>query len=276
MSPNLEQIRKAAYHRWERRGYSHGHHHDDWLAAEQALLFALNYEVVAAYPTGREVHLGRGGRRVCRFCEQAEPRTRFGEPAPALPACLGLDGLRALDQCDDCRALFRDGLDEALASFLERLRDDPAPASIPIAAYKALVRSALAVLPADDLDVFPDAVEWVCNPDHDLDGHSFAGMGCHLHHGLGTPSHPWFALARKSDDEAVFPSVLFFVGTPGLVFVLSVPLCARDEDLEGEPLSVPQVAAPDDLMTWCGPTFSRFLPVATAPKRRRLAVLGAS
>lgn len=275
MFPSLEQVRTTAYHRWERRGYEHGYHHEDWLAAEQTLLFHLNYQVVAAYPPGGLAPLGRGRLRVCRFCEQAEPRTHFRNPAPALPDCLGLDGLHAFDQCDDCRALFRDGLDDALADFLGRLQDGAEPSGVPIAVYKALARSALAILPGADLDLFPDAIEWICNPDHDLDGRSFAGMGCDLYQGPGLPAHSWVALAWKTDEEAAMPSAIAFLGTPGQVFVLPLPLCSRDEDLEGESLTIPRVPLPDEPMTWRGPIFRRFLPIAAAPKRRRLAALGA-
>lgn len=284
MSPTAEQVRVAAYHRWERRGGWHGAHLDDWVAAEQGLLFLENYELAARYRLdgGPVARLGRAGRRVCRFCEQAEPRTRFTDAAPAVPECLGGDALRTLDQCDECRSVFRESLDEPLADFVRAMlrsaAGGPEPGQagngvgIPIAAYKALVKSALTILPADDLDLFPDAIEWVCNPDHDLDGHSFADAGCYLHSGPGTPHAAWAALARKSDDDAPLPTVLAFFGAPGLVFELPLPLCARDEDFEGERLVVPRVACPESPIDWRGPVETRFLPIAAAPTRRRLAL----
>lgn len=274
MIPTPEQVRTAAYHLWERRGRPHGQHVDDWLTAEHALRFRAGYRIVAAYPARPGVpvpSLGRPDRRVCRFCEQAAPRTRFSEPASALPRGLGLDRLLAADQCDECRDLFRESLDDALEVFLDDLAHDRRPSGLPIAAYKALVRTALAVLPADALDDYPDAVEWVCNPDHDLDGRSFAREGIYLHDGPGTPPAPWLALARRRDDATPLPSTVLFVGRPGLVVQLAVPLGTGDEDLEGEAL--PLVPIPDVLELWCGPTACRFLPVASPP-RRRLSVLG--
>jgi hypothetical protein len=274
MTPTTDQVRVAAYHRWERRGHAHGKHLDDWVAAEQAVLFADHYEILAAYHADQTdtAPLGRTGRRVCRFCEQAEPRTRFAAPAPALPACLGLDTPIALDQCDDCRRLFREGLDGALAGFLSLARSDaPTPDAVPIAAYKALVRAALAILPEEELELFPDAVEWVCNPDHDLDGLAFAGRGMYLHHGPAAGSTPWAALARKRIALAPMPSLIFFVGGSGLTIQMPVPLGAADEELEGE-CAVPRVAWPLDPLDWRGDASCRFHPVAAAPARRRLAL----
>src|SRR5262245_41826401 len=49
MFPSYEQIRQEAFFRWQRRGAVHGHHEEDWLAAEQELLLSLNYEVAAFY-----------------------------------------------------------------------------------------------------------------------------------------------------------------------------------------------------------------------------------
>jgi hypothetical protein len=274
MSPTPDQVRVAAYHRWERRGGHHGQHLDDWVAAEHALAFAASYEVVAWYgPDGGDTApLGRAGRRVCRFCEQAEPRTRFAAPVPALPGCLGLDAPLALDQCDDCRGLFLDGLDGALGDFLGLLRVPAGrPAAVPIAAYKALVRSALAILPEGDLELFPDAVEWVCNPDHDRDGAAFAGRGVTLHEGPGAGGSPWVALARRRDDAEPRPSLLLFVGQPGLAIQLAVPLGAPDEEHETQ-APAPPIAWPLDPAAWRGPVASRFLPLAAATARRRLTL----
>ena len=52
---------------------------------------------------------------------------------------------------------------------------------VPIAAFKGLARAALAVVPEDELQFFEDAIEWVGNPDHDLDCRSIGGMDCYLH-----------------------------------------------------------------------------------------------
>jgi hypothetical protein len=207
--------------------------------------------------------------RVCRFCEQAEPRTRFGPPA----ALLGRPGLVALDHCDECRAQSLDDLDDALGAFLSGLARGSGPESVPIAAYKGLVKTALAVLPAEELDLFPDAVEWVCNPDHDHDGGSFSrmGMGLFLHRGPALTGS-FVALARKVEDGEPMPSALFFLGGPGYSLSMGLPLCMSDEDLEGADLVVPRLATVEEFDTpaHAGPVHSRFLPVQAAPARRRL------
>src|SRR4051812_20321005 len=109
MFPTREQIEVAAYHRWRRRGGGHGDDHRDWLEAEQDLLFALNYEVIARHRLdGVPPHyLGDGGAPRCRFCEQAPPRATFSGPSPALPGFLGNASLFTFEECDECRASFQ-------------------------------------------------------------------------------------------------------------------------------------------------------------------------
>ncbi len=271
MLPSSEQVRLHAYFRWEKRGHGHGCHLDDWVVAEQALLFAMNYEVLARYAldTSTQTPLGQLHSRVCRFCEQAEPRTQFASSVPILKG----SNLVALDQCEECQAQFLDGLDEVLGSFLEDVSRGHVPDSVPIAAYKGMVKIALSILPVEDLDLFPDAVEWICNPDHDHDGGSFSrmGMGIFLHQGEGLTG-AFVGVARKIEDGEPMPSALFFLGGPGYSISMAVPLCMRDEDLEGADLIVPRLASIEEMDTHScsGATESRFLPVQAVPVRRRL------
>ena len=107
MLPSPEQVGVAAYHRWQRRGCEHGRHVLDWLAAEQELLFALNYEIVARYRLDGVAprHLGDEDDRRCRFCEATTPRATFEEARPALPASLGNGSLLSFGRsCDECHA----------------------------------------------------------------------------------------------------------------------------------------------------------------------------
>ncbi|HEU5117330.1 MAG TPA: DUF2934 domain-containing protein, partial [Isosphaeraceae bacterium] len=241
MLPSSEQVRLHAYFRWEKRGHGHGCHLDDWVVAEQALLFSMNYEVLAHHALDGETstRVGRSHPRVCRFCEQAEPRTQF---APVVPVVSG-SNLEALDQCEECQAQFLQSLDEALGEFLQNVARGVVPDSVPIAAYKGLVKTALAILRTEDLDLFPDAIEWICNPDHDHDGGSFSrmGMGLFLHRGSALQGS-FVALARKIEDDEPMPSALFFLGGPGYSISMAVPLCMRDEELEGADLIVPRMA----------------------------------
>lgn len=271
--PSPDQVRVAAYHRWQRRGWNHGQHLEDWSEAEQDLLFGLNYDVVADIALDGPMRrvLGDPSRRVCRFCEMAEPRAAFpAEPSPVIPDVLGNRALFTHELCAECRGLFAETLDGAFEDFRRRCvegRMQPA-STLPMAAYKNLARMALAMVPEVELDYLPDTIEWVLNPDHDLDSHSFEGLGAYLHVPTVPRRSPWAALARRRRDDVPLPYLLFFVGTPDVVFEVPVPLCLRDEDLEGEAILLPRVAAPDGLHHGVGGTRSLFLPVpASAPSR---------
>lgn len=277
--PSAESIASAAHRRWQARGGAVGDELDDWLAAERGLRFAQLYEVATLHgldgpATARRV--GREERRVCRFCEQAAPRVPFTDPAPVWPACLG-PGPIALDQCDDCRFPGQLALEPALAAFLALARCEAcpqAPSGLPVTAYKALLRAALALMPLDDLDLCPDAVEWVGNPEPWLDRRILPGLPPWLHRGPGLPSRAWAALVRRRDDEARYPFLIAFLGTPGLVFQIPIPRCARDEEFDGRILAPDPVCRPDDPAGWHGPvgTIELTLTCDVAAPRRRLGL----
>ena len=248
MLPSSEQVAVAAYYRWERRHFAHGHHGRDWVVAEQELIFAAHYEVVARFRLDGvgSRQLGDEAERRCRFCERIEPDASFAEPRLAVSTLLGNHSLFSLEECDDCHAQYDESVGRDLDRFLEAIRlggsEAPRP-YIPIAAFKGLTWAALTLLPEREMEYFEDAVEWVSNPDHDLDSRSIDGMECILHR-LSEPSpFSWAALARRSDDDAPYPYLLAFFATGHAVFQLPIPLCARDEELEGT-WNIPRVASP--------------------------------
>lgn len=254
--PSFDQIQHAAYSRWERRGHHHGRHRDDWLAAEQALLFALNYQVVAHYALdgGARMVLGDPARPICRSCERTAPYATFRGPAPVVPEALGNATLFTSEECDECRASFGEEIEPALAGFVAAMRDlrgtgvRPGPRTrIPVAALKGLARIALAIMPRRALSSYEDATEWVGNPDHEFDAVLFGELGALLHLMASPTPRPWVALARRVDEEATVPYMLLFLGTSDLVLQVPVPLCACDEDLDGEPVIVPRVSSPAPL-----------------------------
>jgi hypothetical protein len=278
MYPSTEQIRTAAYQRWQSRGVGHGHDVEDWLNAEQDLLFDLNYQVVASYRLDAPApEWPRGsGRRQCRFCERSAPRATFTDPIHAIPQFLGNTSLLAECECDECHELFKDSLVDDFEEFTRPFRTGvyngsrpggTARRSISIAALKCLARMALSIMPEDEVDFFQDTIEWVVNPDHDLDRRSFRGLGCLLHVAPETSS-PWTALARRLDDDAPFPYMLFFIGTANVVFETAVPLCVRDEEYDGEDLIVPRVAALDSACRGGSSTTCSPIPVASAGASR--------
>src|SRR4051812_49472669 len=87
MFPSWEEIEKAAYDRWERRGRIHGHDRDDWVAAELDLTFDMNFRTLAEYPLAEKTDriLGAARNPRCRFCEQSPPRAGFSFFRPAVP-----------------------------------------------------------------------------------------------------------------------------------------------------------------------------------------------
>lgn len=248
MNPTFDQIQRAAFFRWQHRGGGHGQDREDWLAAEQGLLAALNYEVAAHYLLDGAAPraIGDEGRRVCRFCERTEPAATFAAGRLALPEYLGNRSLFTFEECDECHDQFRAGVGAELGRFVTATRSGPgpAPAGISVPAFKGLTWLALAVMPRGDLHSFEDALEWVSNPDHDLDAGLLRGLGCYLHALSGPAPHPWAALARRVDDDAPMPYMIFYLGTGAVVFQAPVPFCARDEDLDGRPVIVPDVTSP--------------------------------
>lgn len=254
MVPTTEQIRTAAYHRWERRGFAHGRDFEDWAAAEQDLLYALNYQPISLYRLDEPepLVLGRPRPRVCRFCEMDETRVEFADATRPIPLSLGNRSLYTLDECEECRTLFEEGILTDLEAFLRPFRQGearPGPGQsypvprgqFPIGAYKGLTKVALAVMPKALLEYFTDAIEWVNNPDHETDRGAFDGLGGYVHaDDSGQP--PFVGLACRIEDDTPFPFLLVFLGVGGVIVEAPVPLCVRDEDHED--LSFPWVASP--------------------------------
>lgn len=248
MFPTTDQIGMAAYYRWARRGHAHGRDRHDWLAAEQEMRFGLNYEVLVRHRldgVGPQ-HLGDRDDRRCRFCEQTAPRASFGAPRLAVPASLGNRSLLSYEECDECYAQFVESAAFDLDWFVEATRwgdDARSLCYVPVAAFKGLARSAMAILPEEELQFFEDAIEWVGNPDHDLDSRTIGGLECTVH-ALSEPvSFSWASLARRLDDDVPMPYILAFFGVGHHVFQVPLPLSVRDEDLEGV-LDVPRVPSP--------------------------------
>jgi hypothetical protein len=274
MIPTPDQIRVDAYHRWRRSGGRHGRDRDDWLDAEQALLYSLNYSVVARIVTepfagddvgGRVGDNGpsRDGMResagvVCRFCEQAAPRVLFSrrDRCDGRANFQGDGTLIVPDECDECRLQFEESIAEDVALLVGSLQGggapDPAvssfPASaayIPVAAFKGLTRMALACLPRRELAAFENAIEWVGNLDHDLDLEALGPLMCDVQFFAEAFPAPWARLSLKGEDVPM-PRALFHLGRGRSLVQIAVPLGNDDDELDGEHRKVP-LAAPSAL-----------------------------
>ena len=252
MLPSREQIERAAYERWERRGRFHGADREDWVAADMDTVFELNYHTVAEFwlaePDQRVI--GDVRRPRCRFCEQSPPRATFSFVRPAIPELVGNSSLFTRELCDECATQFADTIDAEFARFWESLealragtasfREIQAPTAIPIAAYKSLSRMALTLMPEQALSSFTDTIEWVSNPDHAFDRSLFDSSGC-LVYQVNVPSRAaWAGLSCRIDKDAPFPYMIFFLGAERLILQTHLPLCALDEDLDGTEVRMPQ------------------------------------
>ena len=95
-------------------------------------------------------------------------------------------------------------------------------------------------MPERELAYFTDALEWVNNPDHEYDGSLFAGMSCRVYRAPFLQDRSWTSLARRIDDDAPFPYMLYFVAWGGMILQVPVPLGSPDQDLDGKVVRNPQ------------------------------------
>ncbi len=281
MRPTFDQIQHAAYDRWQRRGYSHGRDRDDWQAAEQELTFLLNYRTIAEYHTDSEDPraLGKTSPRRCRFCERAFDQAEVGPPRPILPSVLGTRSQLSAEVCDDCQADWLDPLETECRAFWESLKADGAGLHLhdeartrpifSVAVFKSLIAGALLILPEAELPSVLDTIEWVSNPDHDSDDQLFAGALCQVYSAPFLHDRSWISLAKRIDDEAPLPSLLFFLAHGGFIIQVPVPLCMHDEDLDGQSVYQPERA----LNGGFGPDFQEsrltLLPLILSRRRPR-------
>lgn len=255
--PSWNQIEKAAYERWERRGGSHGSDRDDWLAAERELTFRLNYQSVARHDltTTTPTYLGPSKPTRCRFCEQAPPSVALSSSRSPIPAVLGKSSIIARDVCDECAQSFADDLEAEFNRFWRSLPDltsrDSANSTVPLVAFKALTWMALALMPEADLEYFTDALEWVGNPDHDEDSSAFSRLACLVYPVPASSPAAWVGLERRKDEEAPLPALLFFIASGGVILQFPVPLGVLDQDSDGEEIQFLQRA-------WTPPDASGF------------------
>jgi len=256
MFPTTEQIEVAAYHLWERRARLHGCDRQDWEAAEKELIYNLNYGPVREYGLLVPVPqvLGNQAVRHCRLCERDSKRARFGPPSPVFPTVPNLSLLTA-QICAECQHECRDPLAEDLARFWDSLRSADALGDtgvkrrtnrgFSLGAYKSLVASALLIMPDREISYFLDTIEWVGNSDRDADHHLFAGASCRVYLTADRPHIPAASLARRIDEDALLPYMIMFLSYEGIIVQIHLPLCSKDEDLEGG-----QVPLPERLFGW--------------------------
>jgi hypothetical protein len=250
MFPSHDQIEADAYHRWQRRGGVHGGDQSDWYAAEQELLLTLNYRVVVRHRLDGVAAQSVGNRENprCRFCERSAPQASFSAPRLVIPEFLGNQSLFSYEECDECHALFHTSMEGDLERFsrcfVDGREDRAVQPFVPLAAFKGLVKSAIALLPKSELPAFEATIEWICNPDHRLDSALFQDLqGVVSTHQTHTP-FSWAALARRIEEDAPLPYMLFLIGTGRASFQIHLPLSSHDDDLDGRATVMPLALMP--------------------------------
>jgi hypothetical protein len=252
MRPEVEQVRQAAYHRWLRRGRPHGCDREDWFAAEGELTFTLNYQTIAAYSLdGADVRiLGDQQLRYCRFCERTAGPVAFGPPMPLLAGGYS-PAFYTAAVCDECRASFRDGQAARLQQFLAVLSEDAgrvargdggcAPGVYSLDVFKSLVACALSIMPESELGFFADALEWVSNPDAQSDGALLErDAKCLAYLVPFWNERSWTTIERRIDSDVPLPYTIYFLAVRGVMLQIQIPLCVRDQDLDGREVRVPR------------------------------------
>jgi hypothetical protein len=247
MLPTRDQIEHEAYNRWIGRDRAHGHDRHDWLAAENELTFLVNYRTVVEYSLrpSPALILGADKLRRCRFCERAVGQIPFSEPRPIVQFA-GDTSLFSAEICDECQAEGRDSLArhchelwDALSSGADCIQLLPRGLSL-IAPFKSLITSALLVMPLSDLEYFSDTLEWISNPDFEYDRSLLTGSFCRVYFAPVASEAGWINLSRRVDDDAAMPYMLLFAGSRRFVLQVPIPLCMRDQDLDGKDVRIPE------------------------------------
>jgi hypothetical protein len=273
MLPTRDQIERVAYDRWIRRHRAHGHDRHDWLGSENELTYTLNYQTVAAYDLDSRSGPIDGGPILCRFCERTPSRAKFSMTWPVVQG-LATRTLSSTQICDECQEDCRDPLNLHCERFWRTIHAGGDADQVVrgrdcdvLAIFKSLVASALLIMPDDELSYFVDTLEWVNNPDHESDGGLFAETHCRVYHFPSSPERPSISLARRIDDESPFPYMVSFVSCFGIVLQIALPMCLRDQDLDGRCAWMPQRS----LIAGEGPHFHEARSTVLRLRSRRIA-----
>jgi len=251
MLPTDDQVRQAAYDLWQRRGRVHGFDRLDWYAAERELEFSMNYQTIVEYSLDLPGMLVLGDRptRYCRFCERTSVQVAFSSQRPVVPG-IGPTSLYTEAICDECQTGCRDPLAAEFERFWTTLRDEvgghdavhelSARNLYSLAVLKSLIASALLIMPQSELAYFVDTLEWVNNPNHGHDGRLFADTVCRVYAASFLRDRSRTSLARRIDADLPSPYMIYFLSRGGIMLQVHLPLCLRDQDLEGRAVRMPE------------------------------------
>jgi hypothetical protein len=252
MDPSIEQLKEAAYHRWNLRGRGHGEDGADWFAAQDELTFSLNYQTAATYPLDGPgaLILNDPRGRYCRFCERTAAQVSFGGPMPLLAGGLS-PSLASSSVCNECRKGFRDAQADGLERFRAVLAEGAGrtdgctraglSAMYSLTVFKALAGCALLMMPGSELSYFVDTLEWVSNPHDASDSRLLErDAACVVYLAPFWAERSWISLSRRIDKHAPLPYMVSLLAVGGVLMQISLPLCIRDQDLDGRSVRIPR------------------------------------
>jgi hypothetical protein len=282
MLPAHDQIERAAYELWLRRGKIHGLDRTDWLAAENDLAFSMNYRSLVEYPLDAPgtLILGERPARYCRICERTCSYVAFTALCPVLPG-LAQTSLYSEALCDECLHHCLEPLTPGFARFWQALSAGAASSEehgafrasglFSTVVLKSLVAGGLLIMPESELRYFVDALEWLCNPNHDDDLRLFAGTTCYVQLVPSLEGRSWAGLARRINDRSALPYMLFFLARNGVVIQIALPLCVRDQDLDGRTERVPVRSFTHRVPPGCWGHRTLVLPLTASGSEARFA-----
>jgi hypothetical protein len=96
-------------------------------------------------------------------------------------------------------------------------------------------------MPESELRYFVDTLEWVSNPDPHFDEPLLREEStCLVYSADFLRDKSWTSLARRTQNDAPFPYMIYFLAQGGVVLQVRAPLCIRDQDLDGRLVRVPR------------------------------------
>lgn len=86
--------------------------------------YSQNYRKIAGWvlEPGKKIILGDQENQLCRFCGKRAPDTSFRLSAHALPESLGNKSLFSAYECDECNALFGNGIENDFGNWSKPMR----------------------------------------------------------------------------------------------------------------------------------------------------------
>lgn len=165
-------------------------------------------------------------------------RTMFGIPGyNGVPSYKTKDGSGRIDATGKTHLAIKDhGTtpfvtdDPENKSFSVKLVCQP---HVPILVYKCLVKSALAIMPDNELHHFTRTIEWLMLPDPASSVSHVPDALCYLYFFPGRVPNVATLLRRRMEGYPL-PYMLFSLTLDRLMFCICLPLSAQDEDFGGQ------------------------------------------